>query len=65
MADVELEAVTGLQDGRHPLAAPLVDLPGVAAVRAVEVTVPTGRKDVVLLAPIGIVAMAHEPELLE
>ena len=65
MADVELEPVTLPEGGRDRLAALLVDLPRVAAYRAVEVAVAHGGQDVELLAAIGAVAVADEAELLE
>ena len=65
MADVELEAVFRTECGGDRLAAPLVDLPGGAAHRAVQVAMLAGRQDVELFPPVGVVAVPNEPDLLE
>ena len=65
MADVELEAVSGAKRARDRLSAPLVDLPGLPAGRAVKVAVRARREDVELLSAVGTVAVTHESEALE
>jgi hypothetical protein len=65
VANVDLEAVPGTQCVPDGLAASLVELPGLSARRAVEVSVPARRQDVELLASVGAMAVSHEPQALE
>src|SRR6187397_306883 len=65
MADVDLEAVSRAQYVRDGLAASLVDLPGLSARRAVEMSVPARRQDMELLPSVGAMAMTHESDVLE
>ena len=65
MADVELEAVFRTERGGDHLPTPLVDLPRGATRRAVQVAMLAGRQDVELLAPVCVVAVANEADLLE
>src|SRR3954452_13255127 len=65
VGDVDLEAMpaTKATDEARDVAAR--DLPRAAAVRAVEGGMLRGREHVILLAPVGGVAVSEIPELLE
>ena len=65
MADLDLEPIRATQRGRHRRSTLASELPCRAALTAVKVPVLGRRQDVELLAPVRIVAVTHEAELLE
>ena len=65
MADVDLEAVPAPEGVAHRIGAVGVDLPGGAALGAVQVTVIGRGQDVEFLPSVGAVAMTDETQLLQ
>ncbi len=65
MTDVDLEAVRAPKRGGDRCGALLANLPGGSALATVDVPMLRGGQDVKLLASVRVVAVTHEPKVLQ